>query len=161
MRKQKRQIFIFALAIAAGAALALVGGVAMADEAPAETPAQTLSEQNAAAEGDEGIVSIAGMTVFKDPETGQFRPPTSEEAAILAEAVGRLFGGSQEAAGSAASNRQESFAEGTVGVKLDLSQLAFSVATVGADGAIEHDCARTAQDALDHLHAPAAPAEDR
>ena len=94
---------------------------------------------------------VAGMTVFIDEETGEFRAPSAAEAAELAAAMqSMLTPGARSAA--AATPTEQTFADGTVGVDLGLSQLMFSVATIGADGKIARECAHGPDTAAAHLH---------
>lgn len=51
-----------------------------------------------------------------------------------------------------ASITEQTFADGTVGVNLGLSQMMFSVATIGADGRIARECAHGPDQAAAHLH---------
>ncbi len=148
MEKKSLTTFVLALAFVLSAILVSGGTLAVAEE----------SDSQATEAARDIPVSVAGMTVFVDEESGELRLPTAEEAAVLAEAIERMFG---PAARSAEPFETQSFAGGAVGVDLGLSQLAFSVATVGADGAIDHECARTAEDALAHIHPQIAPREEK
>ena len=47
--------------------------------------------------GDDTILVVAGQQVHVDPQTGQMRQPTAEEAAALAAALRRQFGKSPDA----------------------------------------------------------------
>lgn len=143
-------------------AIALMSlGAVQAETAPVDSNA---IDSHLAAAGSQsnnaGSAPLAGMTVFIDEETGEFRAPTAEEAAALSAAMQKLLApASRSVAAQTASPRK--FANGTVGVRLGLSQMAFSTATVGADGKITQSCAHGPEQAMEHLHNHVATAEEK
>lgn len=140
---ESRSRVIFAMALGVAACLALGGVPALADEARTQEAAEVAET---VAPAGEIPVSVAGMTVFIDAESGQLRPPTAEEAAALSAAMQSLFSGA-----SLAAPREFALKDGGVAVDVGLSQLDFSVATVGADG-VEFNCLDSAHAAEEHVH---------
>jgi hypothetical protein len=114
------------------------------------------SEEPAASEDS---LLVGGMTVFIDEETGEFRQPTAEEAAVLSAAMQRVF--SSVAKSAASSAAPQAFAGGAKGVRLGLNQMAFSVATVGTHGKITQECAHGPEQAKTHLHNHVAMPEEK
>lgn len=141
MEKKFGIILVLALAF-----LALGGLMAVAEEAETQTDATAIEPVEA--DGDVPV-SIGGMTVFIDRETGALRQPTAEEAAILAKEMRKMFGLGTRVA---ATPKQFASKGGGVAVDLGLSQLDYSVATVNADGQISFSCLDSANDAKDHVH---------
>ena len=79
-----------------------------------------------------------GMTVTKDPQTGQLRAPTAEEMAAL-KANEALTSKAQQSL-RAAPLSQRYNANGSVSVMLDESYMNYSVVTRNADGSLREDC---------------------
>lgn len=149
---EKKAKVTIVLALCAVASLAFGGVSAAADEADSQTG--TTAVETAEAAGDIPV-SVAGMTVFIDPETGQLRPPTAEEAAALAAAMQSLF-----SAESLEPPREIALKDGGVAIDVGLSQLDFSVATVGANG-VEFKCLDSAHAAEEHVHNQVPTTEER
>lgn len=144
---QRRFVLTSLLVVGVIATFALGGAFAATDEAETQTPNGPATELADTAR--ELPVSVAGMTVFIDPETGKFRAPTAEEAAALTVALQSNFAGRQPR-----SFREIQLDNGGVAIDVGLSQLDFSVATIGPDG-IEYDCLDSAHAAHGHVHGDA------
>lgn len=140
---EKKSVVILALALAF---LALGGMIAVAEEA--ETQTDATAAETVETDGDIPV-SIGGMTVFIDRETGELRQPTAKEARALAREMQKMFG-----SGLRATIAPEAIAlkGGGVAVDLGLSQLDYSVATVDADGQVRFECLDSAHDAKAHVH---------
>jgi len=151
---KKKSGVVVSLALAGMAFLVLGATLAVAGES--ESHASAKAVQPAEAEGD-APVSVAGMTVFIDKETGQLRQPTAEEAAVLSAAVQRLFGGQR----ARTTHKQVTHKSGAIGAKLGLEHLAFSVATLGADGELAYDCASSPEAAHTRIHDHAGTPEEK
>lgn len=146
-----RRVSTWTLALAL---VALLGAPAVADETRDEVKVPERMKT------DSGTpVSVAGMTVFIDEETGELRQPSPEEAAALAEAVRRMF---EASAGSAAAAPEEQATKtGGVALAVGAEQLNFSVATVAADGTVRFECLDSAHAAEAHVHGQIETAEER
>lgn len=121
--------------------LLLAAGMTTATEPPTDETIAT---------PEQGIpVSFAGMQVFFDPESGQMRAPTPQEARQFAEAMSRLFGRARRTAAA-----PETRPDGTVVLELDLSQMDFTMARVRADGTLQLDHVEDATQALAVVAAP-------
>jgi hypothetical protein len=100
-------------------------------------------------------VKFLGVQVFIDPETGQLRTPTPEEAAALAAEMQRQFGARSKAA---TEPRQVTLADGTVMMELDPSLYSVSVARVLPDGTVSFECVKGHDHSLEdgrHAHSGA------
>jgi hypothetical protein len=89
-----------------------------------------------------------GMRVYIDPQTGQLREPTAEEAAALTAAI-------EADRGIAAMDEPQAITGtgGVVGVRLNASSESYSLATRNADGTIAMACVtgeKTAQTVVRH-----------
>ena len=142
---EKKSGVVVSLALAGMAFLVLGATLAVGGESESHASAEAVEPVEA--EG-EAPVSVAGMTVFIDQETGELRQPTAEEAAVLSAAVQRLFGGQR----ARTAHKQITHKSGAIGVKLGLEHLAFSVATLGDDGELSYDCASSPEAAQRHIH---------
>lgn len=145
-----RRISTWILALAV---VALLGGVAVADET--QTNAEPADGLKA---GGDTPVSVAGMTVFIDEETGELRQPSAEEAAALSEAMRRMFAAS---AAPAAAQEERATETGGVALAVGPEQLNFSVATVAADGTVRFECLDSAHAAQAHVHGQVETPEER
>jgi hypothetical protein len=105
-----------------GISLALLPAAGAEDKKPATKPA--------AAPAKSSKPAPAGMIAVKDPDTGQFRAPTADEAAAL-----RAAPTSQQTVVGAA---PQTFAgpAGSTGLVLDDSTTVYAVATKKPDGTI-------------------------
>jgi hypothetical protein len=96
-------------------------------------------------------MTIFGVQVFIDPETGLMRTPTPEEAAALAKEMQRQFGG--PAAQTKGQMAQVKRADGSVMMEVGPDLMNFSVAHVLPDGTVTFDCVK----GDDHGASDAAP----
>ncbi len=149
---EKRSGVSFALVLGVAAFLALGGVPTVADEADSQSDTNVV--ETVESEGDIPV-SVAGLTVFIDRDTGQLRPPTAEEAAALAAALQSLFGTE-----TLAPPQEIALKGGGAAIDVGLSQLDFSVATVGADG-VEFKCLDSAHAAKQHVHNQVAATEEK
>ena len=117
--------------------LASFTSVLAAEEAPAPEGSPA-ADTTATAEPENTYqpFTVLGMKVWIDPETGQMRAPTAEEAAQLAATAQQQFR-TRTAAPAAA---PKTHANGAVSVRLDPSLMDFSVARVTSDGKTHFDC---------------------
>lgn len=143
-------------------AIALMSiGAVQAESAPVDS--NDIESQIAAARSqsdNQDSAPLAGMTVFIDEETGEFRAPTAEEAAELSAAMQRMLSPASRSA-SAETVSQRKLANGAVGARLGASQMVFTVATIGADGKITQSCAHGPEQAKEYLHNHVATAEEK
>lgn len=113
--------------------------------------AGALAEQAAVA--DTPAVA-AGMRVFKDPVTGEFREPTADEVRALDQAALR----SAKAMGKSATAtplkapRTMMMSSGAVGMDVPESAFNYVVVTRGADGKLHQACAQGEDAALHAAH---------
>lgn len=107
-----------------------------------------------------------GMTVVKDPVTGQLRGPTAEEAAQLnalaaqGKAVAAPGKNSRKAAAAGiapetAPGTTTYYADGTVEMTVDPEMVSYSVMTKGADGKLVLQCVTGASAATKAMSTPA------
>jgi len=83
------------------------------------------------------IVNAAeGMTVVRDPETGQLRAPTAEEA----QALGAVGGSPLKSSSLAVEAVQSPLPGGGVSMQLDESTMMYSVARRNGDGSVDRYC---------------------
>jgi hypothetical protein len=131
------------------AACAVATFVAAALPARAETP----NEPAATAEqAQEPTVSVAGMNVAVDPETGHIRPLTPAEQRKLAAAMKKQFG--------VKAHQPVAHADGMLSTVVGTEFLSYSVGRLAADGSVERECAAGLEAAVDFLsfETAAAPA---
>lgn len=93
-------------------------------------------------------VTVAGMQVAIDAETGRLRPPTPAEAKALADAFQQTFGGDRLARKTIV--RKD--AHGMLTAHVDLSLLDHYVAEVQADGTLATRCVSHSSE-TGHSHA--------
>jgi hypothetical protein len=150
-----------ALMISVFTMVLLVGPVAEAAEPMlhSEEPGSAQASGPAAPSApSDAPMKIFGVQVFIDPETGELRAPSPEEAAALAAEMQRQFGVRSK---SAPEPRQVTLADGTVMMELDPSLYSVSVARVLPDGTVSFDCLEGHDHHLDGAgHPHAAPAEE-
>ena len=79
-----------------------------------------------------------GMTVTKDPQTGQLRAPTAEEMEALKAKEASTSSARQSLRAAPLTERYH--ANGAVSVMLDESFMSYSVVTRNADGSLREDC---------------------
>ena len=118
-----------------------------------------------------GSMPVAGMTIFIDEETGNFRAPTAEEAALFSAELQKVFSSAEDAAapqevfspaeGAAAPQAARASANGIKRVNLGLSQLQFSTVTIGSDGKVNQECNHDVDKAMAHIHNHVATAEEK
>ena len=131
---------ILAIAVALGLFLAI--GVAMSGAAPDDVnknpgkPAATAAKQSTSPQPP-----AQGIRVFIDPATGKIREPEQEEIRQLTPAAPAM------AAHMAASGASLQGPGNAVGMRLDDSQMVYSVATKNADGTISFECVTGADNA--------------
>lgn len=144
-------------------AVALIGvGAVYAESTPigSDEFESQLAAAKAQSDNPESV-ALHGLTVFIDKETGEFRPPTAEEAAALsAEMNGPLTAADAPAARSTSAQTFRT-ANGAVGARLDASHMAYTMATVGPDGKITQTCVHGEEEAKEHLHNHVATAEEK
>lgn len=145
--KVERSRLTFALVLPALAVLVLGASLALAGEVA--TQADSTAPPTAEPDAEGMPVSVAGMTVWIDPDTGQLRQPTAEEAAALSAAMQRMFAAAERSPSTFAKTTRT---DGSVVVNVGLGLLDFSVATVGADGEVAFHCLDSAHSASDHVH---------
>lgn len=98
-------------------------------------------------------VTVFGMQVFIDTETGQLRPPTAAEAAEMSAMMQQMFGGAQQSEATAAAPTLH--ADGMLSAELDFGLLDFSVARTLPDGSLTTDCAGDLEQAKELVLQPA------
>ncbi len=119
--------------------------------APAMAAGEASAQGAAPAAGEAGLpVTVAGVQVFVDPETGRLRPPTEEEAGRLAAGLQEIF------APRGFDSRPDHREDGTVSMVLDPSYLSLSLARADAEGGVVTRCVESPQEAADFLAASAA-----
>lgn len=150
MKKKVGVICAMVLALVAFGSLA-----AVADEAETRDGAE--AAERIAPEGTMPV-SVAGMTVFIDKETGELRQPSAEEAAALGQAMQRMM---EASAGAAAAQEERATETGGVALAVGPEQLNFSVATVAADGTVRFECVDSAHAAEAHVHGQVETPEER
>ncbi|NQD35954.1 hypothetical protein HPT27_02895 [Permianibacter sp. IMCC34836] len=107
--------------------------------------------------GDEAAAASAGMRVFKDPVTGQFREPTAAEVKTLERAASA---NKQTRSKSAATMVNKALpakpqrtmmtsSGGAVGMEVPESEYSYVVVTRGTDGKLHQACAQ-GEDAATH-----------
>lgn len=126
-----------ALVLATGSAFA---AEPVAGPAPAEEPAEKTYEP----------MRVLGMQVHIDPETGELRTPTPEEAAALSAQLRQMFAAAP--APQAAAVEHEN---GTISMELGLEHMDFSVVRVAPDGTAAFDCVDDAAQAAALVGSPA------
>jgi hypothetical protein len=137
-------------------ALAVTACVSVA--ASAQSSTQPSSAQPAEAPAADGVRHVLPrLMVIKDPQTGRLRAPTAEEAAAMTAAPAQSTaqsanqGANQRAAKTlaipadhpmarAAQAPQPQARLGATGRRFDMKKMPYSVARVGADGALETVC---------------------
>jgi hypothetical protein len=132
--------------VLAACAVALL--VAAAIPADAETPPETTVEIQ------QPEVTVDGMNVAIDPETGHVRPLTPAEQRKLAAAMKKQFG--------VKAHPPVVHADGTLSVFVGTDYVSYSVARVAEDGSILRQCAEDQESAITFLaggatQAPAVP----
>lgn len=125
---EKKSAVIFALALSL---VVLGAGFAVAGDEPESAPQPA---ESTAGDGQESV-AFAGMTVSIDPETGAFRAPTAEEAAVFAEAMRKMFAGAARAQESGVTER-----DGVLSARLGFEHMDFTVAHTGTDGKLHVGC---------------------
>lgn len=110
---------------------------------------------------NQGSVPLAGMTVFIDEETGQFRAPTAEEAAALSAEINKPLNSAAAPAARSDSYAMIRSTNDAIGVRLGASQMVYTMATVGADGKVTQNCFHGSEEATDYLHNHVATAEEK
>jgi hypothetical protein len=103
-------------------------------------PAATAAKQNPPQ------APAQGVRVFIDPATGKIREPEPEEIQQLTPAAPAAARRSTAPSGAALHGRG-----GAVGMRLDDSQMVYSVATKNADGTISFECVTGAANASQKL----------
>lgn len=100
-------------------------------------------------------MTVLGMQVHIDPETGELRTPTPEEAAALSAQLQGLF------ASAAAAEPQVTYHEdGMLTAALDFGSMDFSVVRISGDGTPVFDCVDGASAAAELAAAPALEPEE-
>jgi hypothetical protein len=128
--------------------------VAASPQTP-EEPAQ--KEEKKVAPAEDVKVQLGSLQVAVDPQTGDLRPLTKQEAARLANEMRRRFP-------PRAIGEPKVRPDGSLSAVVMPNVLRFSVANIGSDGKAQIDCAGGTEDAIEHLthlaeeEAPAKPA---
>jgi len=105
---------------------------------------------------DETPAVAAGMRVFKDPVTGEFREPTADEVRALEQAAPRGPKAVGKSVTSAPINAQRTMmmtSSGAVGMDVPESAFNYLVVTRGADGKLHQACAQGEDAAVHAAHA--------
>ena len=126
-------------------ALVLATGSAFSAE-PVAVPAQAED----AAEKTYEPMTVLGMQVHIDPETGELRTPTPEEAAALSAQMQQMFGSA-----AAAEPELVYHKNGMISAELDFGSMDFSVVRIAGDGAPVFDCVDGAGAAAELAATPA------
>lgn len=128
--------------------LALVALPAWAADEGASTPA---AEPAAPAVDQDGFlpVTVAGMQVSVDPETGRLRPPTAAEAKALAAAFQQAYGGAARLSKKTLVRRS---GDGMLTAQVDFSLLDHYVAERLPDGTIVSRCVAGPESVHVHDH---------
>ncbi len=134
--------------------LLLFGGAAVEAVEPMVSSAGTEAAPAVRVVPDAGSaltpMTIYGVQVFIDPETGLMRAPTPEEAAALAVEMRKQFGEPTQTKGQVAQVKR---ADGTVMAEVGPELMNFSVVRILPDGTTEFDCVK----GHDHDAVDAAP----
>ena len=128
-----------AVALASGSAMAVPQGSGEADEQTAVAEPSASSPD----ETPEATVTIGGMRVGVDPETGEIQPLSKAEAAKLAREMRKLFKPRKL-------ERIEN-SDGSLSAIVSPNVLRYSVARVEADGTVSQDCVESPDAALELL----------
>ncbi len=126
-----------------------------AEPDPQAQPADTATAATQAAPA--ATAPAAGMLAFRDPVTGQLRPPTADELDALRPQLEALFNQSSEGL------EQIELPDGSVGIDLQGRFASAVVATVQPDGTVTTRCVNGAEGLLEPVtsaddEAPAAEA---
>lgn len=120
----------------------------------AEVPvAEVPVAEGAAVEVAPSTVDLGGFLAFADPETGEVRAPNAEEAAALAQELGKR--GVQLHARSVQPIQVRTLPNGMEAALLGLESVNFSFAQVQEDGTVAFACG------LDHDHSEDEPANNQ
>ncbi|MEM7052581.1 MAG: hypothetical protein AAF604_23155 [Acidobacteriota bacterium] len=132
------------------AVLALLALPLAAEKAPeAETPPPTKL-------ATPSTFSASGMIAHIDPETGELRQPTPEEAARLRDAMAALRQNFENRVGRAHTIVEH--ANGMISAELDPALHEFSVVSVNPDGSLSHECVKGEEKATAVVLSHSAPA---
>jgi hypothetical protein len=134
MSKSKKRTRLGTLLGAAGLLTALGLGVAIAVD----------DETQESGEVREAAVTLGGIQVAVDPQTGELRPLTNAEAQQLAKEMRRRFPPRSVSAPTVA-------ADGTLSSVVMPNVLRLSVARVGAEGKVAVECADGVEQAIDFM----------
>lgn len=130
--------------LVAFAATAVPGFAAEPEDARADAgPADNSQPAEPATADAPAGVAAAGMLAFRDPVTGELRPPTEAELAAIRPQLEALFNQSSEGL------EQIELPDGSVGVDLQGRFATAVVATVGPDGTVTTRCVNRAEGLLE------------
>ena len=143
--QKSRSTAALVAALAFGFSGALVAGET--PEAPATADAQEAAVPQEL-ESLQTIVSVAGVQVAIDPETGRLVPPTPQQAKKLAAQMQRMF----KSVGPGKKDTTPVFrADGTISAVVPLEHLNSTIATLDQNGEIVTECLSTEEDIADFL----------
>jgi hypothetical protein len=144
----RRLVLALGLLVAAGA-MAMPAAAAQPEHAPAEAPpANDSRPAQTAPDQDSAPAPAAGMLAFRDPVTGQLRPPTEAELEAIRPQLEALFNQSSEGL------QEIVLDDGTVGVDLQGRFQTAVVAVVAEDGTVTTRCV-TSREEIAGLLTPA------
>lgn len=133
---------------ASALAIALVLGIGdpvPADAPPAKPTPQPTADPKVEAEATAPVPR--GLQLFIDAETGELRPPTAKEAAMLAAQRRQMFGNKRF------EPRVFNYKDGTTAIEVDPSLMKFSAARIEADGSLKMGCIEGPQRTLEFIAA--------
>lgn len=126
--------------VAAGAAILGFVTISFSQEARKKEEAPS----GARLASDEPVVDLGGLRVAIDPETGDLRPLTKQEAARLAREMRRRFAPRDI-------GEPTLRPDGAMSAVVVPNVLRFSVAKIQDDGTVALDCTEGNEDAIEHL----------
>ena len=133
--KRSRRRLVIAVAI-----VGVIVAAAVIAVASRRRGAETNSKlTDASAEKKYVTVKVAGREVQVDPQTGQIKPLSPEEAKNLADGLKNMFNRSTEGL------NQVRHADGSLSIDLQGRFQSVAVARINADGAVEQSCVDTPQ----------------
>lgn len=145
MKTTKARWLLSLLGVAAAVALASGSAVAVPQESGEAEEQTAVASQpvTSSDEAPEATVTIGGMQVGVDPETGEIQPLSKAEAAKLAREMRKLFKPRKL-------ERIEN-ADGSLSAVVSPNVLRYSVARVEADGTVSQDCVESPDAALEFV----------
>jgi hypothetical protein len=112
---------------------------------PPEEPGQPVQqEEKKVATGEDVKVQLGSLQIAVDPQTGDLRPLTKQEANRLANEMRKRFP-------SRVIGEPKVRPDGSLSAVVMPNILRLSVANIGSDGKVQIECAGSTEDAIEHL----------